>query len=127
MDFCLHHGSCFHLKSLLLELIFYILWKDGGWRQNLKSFRNRRKMKIDVIFQNRRHFKSFVKWSIHPPQLPQPPPSCKVKTLKQSKVNCSINLFNKILPQQQHYGDNQEDNSDEYESFHHQHFHHHHS
>ena len=44
-----------------------------AWRQNFKSFQNRRKMKIDVIFQNRRYFKSFVKWTIHPPQLPQPP------------------------------------------------------
>ena len=49
-------------------------------------------MKIDVIFQNRRYFKSFIKWMLHPPQLPQPPPSCKVKTLKQSKVN-SINIL----------------------------------
>ena len=30
-------------------------------------------MKIDVIFQNRRYFKSFIKWTIHPPQLQQPP------------------------------------------------------
>ena len=28
-------------------------------------------MKIDLIFQNRRHFKSFVKWTIHPPHPPQ--------------------------------------------------------
>ena len=30
-------------------------------------------MKIDVIFQNRRYFKSFIKRMLHPPQLPQPP------------------------------------------------------
>ena len=41
-------------------------WKDGRWKQNFENFQNRRKMKIDVILQNRDHFKSFIKMEVPP-------------------------------------------------------------